>query len=187
MWIIENVYYNGVRSFKVKCFFSVLNPPREIRQANLWKNRVFVSHQRCLIPESFNFYQRETFFLSHPLQCGFLTPLVCGCELWRCLDVHIMLCPTLAAGCCGLTRQVNRADMLQPLLPDTLLKNVNEVEQTRLEWTLGSLKVPFKFYLCVFSLSVLFSRCFLSIFLTLVFVSLSLLHILVNLQVHYTV
>lgn len=38
-------------------------------------------------------------FLPHPLQCGFLTPLVCGCELWRCLDVHIMWCSSLAAGC----------------------------------------------------------------------------------------
>lgn len=55
-----------------------------------------------------------------------------------------MLCPSLAAGCCGLTRQVNRADMLQPLLPDTLLKNVNEVGQTRLEWTPGSLNVAFE-------------------------------------------
>lgn len=78
-------------------FFSVLKPPREIRQANLWKYRAFASHQRCLIPASFNFYQQET-FLPHPLECGFLTPLVCGCELWRCLDVHIMLCPSLAAG-----------------------------------------------------------------------------------------
>ncbi len=69
---------------------------------------------------------------------------MCGCELWRCLDVHIMLCPSLAAGCCGLTRQVNRADVLQPLLPDTLQKNVNEMGQTRLEWTLGSLDIPFE-------------------------------------------
>lgn len=81
-------------------------------------------------------------------------PLVCGSELRRCLDVHIMLCPSLAAGCCGLTRQVNRADMLQP---DTLLKNVNKVGQTRLEWTLGSLKVPSWSFTFVFTLLLSFS------------------------------
>lgn len=29
-------------------------------------------------------------FSPHPSHCGFLTPLVCGSELGRCLDVHVM-------------------------------------------------------------------------------------------------
>lgn len=41
--------------------------------------------------------------------------------------MHIMLGPTLAAGCCGLTRKVSRAVMLKPFLFDTFLKNVNKV------------------------------------------------------------
>lgn len=92
-------------------------------------------------------------------------PLVCGCELRRCLDVHIMLCPSLAAGCCGQTRQVNRADMSQLLLPDTLLKNVNKVGQTRLEWTRGSLKVPSWSFTFVFTLLLsLFLPCCFAVY-----------------------
>lgn len=117
-------------------------------------------------------------------------PLVCGCELRRCLDVHIMLCPSLAAGCCGLTRQVNRADMLQLLLPDTLLKNVNKVGQTRLEWTLGSLKVPSWSFTFVFTLllSLFLPCCFAVYFVSYYSLFFPIFHCkILNLQGHYTV
>lgn len=129
---------------------SVLSPLREIQQANSREFHVSISHQRKH-QNSFNFYQRGT-FLPHPSHCGFLTPPGCGCELWWCLDVHIMLCPSLAAGCCGLTSKVSRAVMLKPFLPDTLLKNVNELGQTRLQRTHSLTQSRFlKIYFCVLS------------------------------------
>lgn len=92
--LVENVYYRGVRSFKVKCpfFLSFQPPPREIRQANLWKVSCFALHQRCLISASFNIYLWGTFH--HIIQRGFPSPPVCGCELWSSLDMHTMLCPS---------------------------------------------------------------------------------------------
>lgn len=164
--------------------FFWFEPPREIRQANLWKYRVFASHQRRLIPDSFNFHQRGTF--NHMLYsvASSPSPVVCSSELWRCLEVHIMLCPSLAAGCCccGLTRRVNRADALQPLLPDTLLGNVNEVGQTRLEWTLGSLSLFWSF-----SFSLTFSPAVSQHIYGSWCFSLSSLLFVVNLKANYAV
>lgn len=63
-------------------------------------------------------------------------------KMFRCA-YYSTLGPSLAAGCCGLTRNVSGAVVLKPFLPDTVLKNVNKVEQTRLEWTVGLLRVSF--------------------------------------------
>lgn len=66
---------------KSNAFLSVWNPPWEIRQANLWKYRVFASHQRCLIPESFHFYQRgKLFFFTTSLTVRLPHPS--GAWLW---------------------------------------------------------------------------------------------------------
>lgn len=101
--------------------------------------------------------------IPQPLQFGFLTPLVCGCELWRCLDVHIMLCPSLAAGCCGLTRRSEQSwcvaawhtsEKCQRSGADKVGENSHS-------------KVPF--WRSTFSLSLLL---FLTIFLNLVYLSL---------------